>query len=216
MREGVIRTLFRSVISFLALACASMSVGAASKAHSVTAQTTPPMTVEVDAAYRALPAITFPIEDLTVATRNVFVQTDDDGLARRIAIIQFEAVNPGSDFRFQFPSTPPESFGPDTYRYSSFIFDAERAAREQPDREPGQTTALFEANDIVAPRLWKGARLARVSHAEGMSEIILFYFESADDDPSPQLDADGYAAVSEAEAARLLAALRATMRYVSP
>jgi hypothetical protein len=216
MREGAFRTPFRPVVSFLLLACASMSVGAAPKAHSVTAQTTPPMTIEVDTAFRALRAITFPIEDMTVATRHVFVQTGDDGLARRIAIIQFEAVNPRSDFRFQFPSTPPESFGPDTYRYSSFVFDAERAAREQPDREPGQTGALFEANDIVAPRLWKGARLARVSDAEGMSEIILFYFESADDDPPPRLDADGYAAVSEAEAARLLAALRATMRPVGP
>lgn len=214
MRKGVNCRPFSSVMSLLALACASMNVGAAPKAHSVTAQTAPPMTIEVDAAYRALPAITFPIEDLTVATRHVFVQTDDDGLARRIAIIQFETVNPESDFRFQFPSTPPESFGPDTYRYSSFVFDAERAAREQPDREPGQTKALFEANDIVAPRLWKGARLARVSDAEGMSEIILFYYESADDDPPPQLDADGYAAVSESEAVRLLAALRATMKSV--
>ncbi len=59
-----------------------------------------------------------------------------------------------------------------------------------------------------------GARLARVSHADGMSEILLFYFEGADDDPPSQLDADGYASISEAEAARLLAALRATMRSV--
>ncbi len=152
MREDVSRTPFKSVMPFLALACASMGVGAAPMAYTVTVQTTPPMTTEVDATFRALPAITFPIEDLTIATRHVFVQTDDGGLARRIAIIQFEAVNPGSDFRFQFPSTPPELFGPDTYRYSSFIFDAERAAREQPEREPGQTMALFQANGIVAPK----------------------------------------------------------------
>lgn len=189
--------------------------GAAPQPHRVIAPGTPPLTLEIDAAYRALTAIEFPIENLTNATRHVFVITDARHVAQRAIVVQYELVKEGSDFRFQFSPTPPQTFGDQTYRFTSFIYDDERAAREAPQREAGQTRALLRANGITPPVRWKSARLARVADMKGLREVIIFYMENADSDPAADLGENGYASLTAAEAARLLERLRAAVRPVA-
>jgi ribosomal protein L32E len=129
-------------------------------------------------------------------------------VAQRAIVVQHEVVREGSDFRFQFPSTPPQTFGDQTYRSTSFIYDDERAAREAPQREAGQTRALLRASGVTPPVRWKSARLARVADPNGLREVIIFYMENADLDPAADLGENGYASLSSAEAARLLKRLR--------
>lgn len=183
--------------------------------HTVTYPAIPALTLEIDGTYRALPRLEFPIANLTRATRDVFVKTDSQGVATHAIIVQFESVNAGSDFRFQFPSDPPEKFGDQVYRFTSFVYDDARVAREQPDREAGRTRTLLRAHGVTAPTRWKAARLARVADPQGRSEVIAFYLENADDAPRVQLGEEGYATLPDEESARMLKQLRTVIRPVA-
>ena len=70
-------------------------------------------------------------------------------------IVQFEKVQPGSDFRFLYPSKPPRKFGAETYRFGTFAFDeaAEVAASTTPRKTvvPPKTTAAPAAAKTAAP-----------------------------------------------------------------
>ena len=130
-----------------------------------------------------------------MATRDVFVDADASGVVRRAVIVQFEAVNAGSDFRFRRPwpsrrrpsvSTP--------CRFTAFAYDDEHAAAAEPRKEAAQTRALMIQQHLKPPRYWQVARLARVAHTGGLHEIIIFYLENADKafrSGPPQTDADG-------------------------
>ena len=167
----------------------------AGAANLVVSERAPALTLRVADGFVPLPPMHFPIEDLTLAERRIFVDAGADRRLRRMIVVQFEQVRPGSDFRFVFPSTPPRRFGAETYRAGAFVYDDERAAARAPDREAGLTRAHLAGLGYRSPRLWRVARLARVSDPEGLSEVILFYMENADGDfpdgTLPGADADG-------------------------
>lgn len=184
--------------------------------HVLTSRADPEIALQIDPAFRPLPPLRFPIETLTDAERYVFVDARADGVVERMIVLQFERVQAGSDFRFRFPSRPPRQFGENTYRFGAFVYDDAAAARAAPEKEAGRTRALLAAQGLQAPRLWRAARLARVSDPEGLSEIIVFYMENADSDyPTgalPGADEDGDLVLEgearEAMALRLEAVIR--------
>jgi hypothetical protein len=71
----------------------------ASDAHRVASPAVPDVEFRVDAEFAALPALRFPIRDQTDAERRLFVDVRD-GVVQRMLVLQFETVQPGSDFRF--------------------------------------------------------------------------------------------------------------------
>lgn len=75
-------------------------------------------------------------------------------------------------------------------------------------REAGVTRAALMKSGYVVPRLFRTARLARVSDSKGTSEIIIFYIENADAQyPSgvlPGADQDGDLVLTGPDANALL------------
>lgn len=210
-----------AVAAVLCVSCCATPSGEGQRFahHVLTSRGDPEITLRIDTAFRALPPMDVPIGGLTVARRFVFVDAGADRVVRRMIVVQFERVNAGNAFRFVYPSRPPRQFGAQMYRFGTYVYDDARAADAAPDREAGRTRALLQAQGLHAPRLWRTARLARVSDAAGMSEIIIFYCENADADypasgPLPGADEDGdvplEGAARDALAARMEAAVRAT------
>lgn len=174
----------------------------------------PALTLRIGFGFVALPPLTFPIENLTDAERRLYVDAAPDRTIRRMVVVQFEKVQPGSDFRFVYPSRPPRRFGAETYRAGTFAFDEARAAAETPLREPGRTRDFLTRHDYRLPRIWKAARLARVTDAEGLSEVIIFYLEAADAAFPEGVPADGID-LPEEESARLFRELERAVQVVS-
>jgi hypothetical protein len=184
-------------------------------ANLVVSAESPALTLRIDPRFRALKPLKFPIEDLTNAERRIFVEAGRDRVVDRMVVIQFEKVRPGSDFRFRYPSTPPRKFGAESYRFGTFAYDDAAAARARPDKEPGKTRAFLKAAGYASPRLYRVARLARVTDPKGMSEVIIFYLENADaHQPAGKPDEDGDWAVEGAEQAALTARMEQAVKVV--
>ena len=185
----------------------------AADAHMVASLAVPDATFHVDRHLTALPALRFPIRDQTDAERRLFVDAHD-GVVRRMLVLQFETVQPGSDFRFRFPPHPPRDFGPHVYRFGSYAYDDAAAAARAPVLEAARTRAALQAEGLQAPRYWHVVRLARVADAEGRHEAIVFYLENADaryPDGMTDVDEDGDGRLHADETARLWQALTRTL-----
>lgn len=185
------------------------AVAHAGDAHTVTSPAVPDATFHVDSALTALPALRFPIRDQTDAERRLFVETKD-GAVVRMLVLQFETVQPGSDFRFRFPPKPPRDFGPHVYRFGSYAYDDATAAAREPALEAARTRAALQANGLRPPRYWHVVRLARVADADGRHEAIVFYLENADaryPDGLTDVDEDGDGRLPADETDRLWQAL---------
>lgn len=188
-------------------------VSHAGDAHTVASPAVPDATFHVDRQLTALPALRFPIRVQTDVERRLFVEARD-GVVRRMLVLQFETVQPGSDFRFRFPSRPPREFGPHVYRFGSYAYDDAAAAAREPALEAARTRAGLEAEGLQAPRYWHVVRLARVADAEGRHEAIVFYLENADaryPDGLTDVDEDGDGRLHADETARLWQALTRTL-----
>lgn len=198
------------VLVFLVLAgCAANR-----PAHRVESVSAPRLTLSIDPAFEPLPPVKFPIEKLTDVERRVFVDADKDRKVERMIVIQFEKVQAGSDFRFVYPSTPPRKFGAETYRFNTFVFEHEKAANENPEKEAGRTRAALVAARYVPARFYRVARLARVSDPKGLSEVILFYMESVDPPKDPE-DEDGGWPVPESEKEGLVQRLESVIKVLA-
>ncbi|MFT3897167.1 MAG: hypothetical protein QM719_05660 [Thermomonas sp.] len=198
----------------LALLLSCMAATAcASGAHRVASLADPALAFRVDPALAALPPMRFPIEGKTDADRRLFVEARD-GVVRRMLVLQFETVQPGSDFRFVFPPKPPRSLGPDVYRSGAYAYDDVLAAERAPGLEAARTRAALLQHGLQPARYWHVARLARVADPAGMHEVIVFYMENADA-RYPQglvnVDEDGDGLLDAAETARLWRALEASV-----
>jgi hypothetical protein len=180
--------------------------------NTIVSEQSPELTLRVDDSFAALAPLRFPIEDLTDAERRIFVDADAQGAVERLVIVQFERVQPGSDFRFVYPSTPPRRFGAQVYRFGTFIYDDARAAVQSPSREAGRTRSFLKKSGYTPPRFYRVARLARVTDDDGLTEVIIFYMEAADRDiPGGPSDEDGDWPVSGAEQEALAARMEAVI-----
>ncbi len=193
------------------IACLLALPGAAQAgdAHAVASPAVPDATFHMDPALTPLPALRFPIRDQTDAERRLFVETSDGGVTRML-VLQFETVQPGSDFRFVFPSRPPRTLGPHVYRFGAYAYDDATAAAREPALEAARTRAALQANGLQPPRYWHVVRLARVADTEGRHEAIVFYLENADaryPDGLTDVDEDGDGRLSADETERLWQAL---------
>jgi hypothetical protein len=188
----------------------------ASDAHRVASPAVPDARFRVDARFAALPALRFPIRDQTDAERRLFVDARD-GVVQRMLVLQFETVQPGSDFRFVFPPVPPRKFGPHVYRSGTFAYDDAKAAEQAPLLEAARTRAALIEQGSRPPRFWHVARLARVADAAGRHEVIVFYMENADaryPDGLVDVDEDGDGRLEADETERLWQALSQALDVV--
>ena len=185
----------RTGLAILLALCAAPCLSRPATDNLVVSEQAPALSLRISADFAALPPLRFPIDNLTHAERRLFVEADANGRVRRMVVVQFERVQDGSAFRFVFPSNPPHRFGEQIYRSGAFVCDDQQAALRAPLREAALTRAHLAEHGLAPPRLWRVARLARVSDPEGLSEIILFYMENADADfgegPLPGADEDG-------------------------
>lgn len=199
----------------VSLLCLSVAVAArASDANLVVSEAEPAVGFRVDPALAALPPMRFPIEDKTEAERRLFVDARD-GVVRRMLVLQFEIVRPGSGFRFVFPPKPPRKLGPYVYRSGAYAYDDVAAAERAPGLEAARTRALLQRQGLQAPRYWHVARLARVTDTDGMHEAIVFYMENADaryPHGLVDVDEDGDGRLDAAETARLWGALEGVVQ----
>ena len=172
--------------------------------------------VRIDAGLTALPTLQFPIKDQTDADRRLFVEASD-GVVKRMLVLQFETVKPGSDFRFVFPSKPPRNFGPHVYRFGAYAYDDAAAAAREPALEAARTRAALLAQGLQAPRFWRVVRLARVADRSGLHEVIVFFMENADaryPDGLIEVDEDGDGLLDTDETERLWQALTRSLEVV--
>ena len=199
----------------LAAACLAPATAAAPRANLVVSKQDPALTLQIDPAFKALKPLKFPIEDLTNAERRIFVAAGPGRVIDRMVIVQFEKVRPGSDFRFLYPSKPPRQFGAEIYRYGAFAFNDVEAAAKMPKKEPGLTRAFLKRAGYKPATLYRAARLARVTDAKGLSEVIIFYLENADaNPPTGKPDEDGDYAVEGAEREALTARMEQVVKVV--
>lgn len=98
-------------------AFSGFSLASARDRHFVESPLVPNVKFAIDHEFAALPALSFPIQNLTNAEKHVFVMADESQRVERAIVIQFERVQEGSDFRFVYPSTPPEKLGFSAPRY---------------------------------------------------------------------------------------------------
>lgn len=193
----------------LSLLLCMAATACASDPHRIESPAEPAVAFRVDPALEALPPIRFLIEDKTDAERRLFVEVRA-GVVRRMLVLQFETVQPGSAFRFRFPSVPPRTFGPYAWRSGAYAYDDVREAERAPGLEAARTRALLRQRGLQPPRYWHVARLARVADPAGLHEAIVFYMENADA-RYPQglvdVDEDGDGLLDAAETARLWQAL---------
>lgn len=188
----------------------------ASEAHVVVSPAVPDAVFRVDAGLTALPALQFPIKGVTDAERRLFVEVSG-GVVRRMLVLQFETVKPGSDFRFVFPPKPPRQFGPHVYRFGAYAYDDVAAAAREPALEAARTRAALLANGLRAPRFWHVVRLARVADQAGLHEAIVFYMENVDaryPDGLTDVDEDGDGLLHADETGRLWQALMRSLEAV--
>jgi hypothetical protein len=185
----------------------------AGEAHTVTSPAVPDAVFQVDPRLTPLPALRFPIRDQTDAERRLFVETAD-GVVERMLVLQFETVQPGSDFRFVFPPRPPRTLGPHVYRFGAYAYDDATAAAREPALEAARTRAALQASGLQPPRYWHVVRLARVADTEGRHEAIVFYLENADaryPHGLTDVDEDGDGRLVPEETERLWQALARTL-----
>jgi hypothetical protein len=205
----------RLLVLGIALAAATAASAASSGRNLVVSERSPALTLRIDPAFRELRPLRFPIEDLTNAERRIFVDAGRNRVIDRLVIVQFEKVRDGSDFRFLYPSTPPRRFGAATYRFGTFAYDDLRAAKANPDKEAGKTRAFLKAAGFKPARLYRVARLARVTDPKGLSEVIIFYMENADRRaPRGRPDADGDWSLPKAEQTALARRMESAVRAV--
>jgi hypothetical protein len=145
----------------------------------VTSASNPAISLRVAEGYIPQPPVTISLES-TGVDRRVFVQADDSNHVQRLVIFQFEHVRPGETFKFVYPPKPPFAFGADVYRVGTYVYDDSAESKAFSAREAGVTRAALVRSGYVVPRLFRTARLARVSDSNGTSEIIIFYIENAD------------------------------------
>ena len=188
----------------------------AAQAHAVVSPAVPDAVFHVDDGLVALPTLQFPIRDQTDAERRLFVDVSG-GIVRRMLVLQFETVKPGSDFRFVFPPKPPRNFGPHVYRFGAYAYDDAAAAAREPALEAARTRAALLARGLQAPRFWQVVRLARVADAAGQHEAIVFNMENADaryPDGLVDVDEDGDGRLRTDEIERLWHALMRSLEVV--
>jgi hypothetical protein len=173
----------------------------------VTSASNPAISLRVADGYVPQPPVTLSLESTDV-DRRVFVQADGSNHAQRLVIFQFEHVRRGEAFKFVYPPKPPFTFGTDIYRVGTYVYDDSAESKASPSREAGVTRAALMKRGYVVPRLFRTARLARVSDSNGTSEIIIFYIENADAQyPSgalPGADQDGDLVLTGPDANALL------------
>ncbi|HVR45642.1 MAG TPA: hypothetical protein VMT95_03210 [Candidatus Binatia bacterium] len=145
----------------------------------VTSTANPAIALQVADGYVPQPPIRLSLESTDV-DRRVFVQADASNHIQHLVIIQFEHVRLGETFKFVYPSKPPFKFGADVYRLGTYVYDDDAESKAFPTREAGVTRAALTRSGYVVPRLFRTARLARVSDRNGAGEIIIFYIENAD------------------------------------
>ena len=204
-----------TLLAAAVLLTAASNAPAARSPNLVVSESSPALTLRIDPRFRALKSLKFPIENLTNAERRIFVDAGHDRVIDRMVIVQFEKVQPGSDFRFVYPSKPPRRFGAETYRFGTFAYDDAAAAKAKPDKEPGKTRAFLRQAGYASARLYRVARLARVTDPKGLSEVIIFYMENADaHPPAGKPDEDGDYAVEGAEREALTAEIEGAVRAV--
>jgi hypothetical protein len=200
------------VLALALVACASATP---SHRNFVVSEASPVLTLEIDSTFAELAPLKFPIENLTNVERRIFVEAGEDRVIQRLVIVQFERVQQGSDFRFVYPSTPPRQFGNETYRYGTFAADYEKMGQREPLKEAGKTREYLKSKGYTVPRLFRTGRLARVTDPEGLTEVIIFYMESADaNPPAGPPDEEGSWALSDEESAALTARMDATIKVL--
>jgi hypothetical protein len=173
----------------------------------VTSASNPAISLRVADGYVPQPRVALSLESTDV-DRRVFVQVDGANRIQRLIIVQFEHVRPGEKFKFVYPPKPAFTFGTEVYRVGTYVYDDSAEANAFPTREAGVTRAALMKSGYVVPRLFRTARLARVSDSNGTSELIIFYVENADAQfPSgvlPGADQDGDLLLTGPDASALL------------
>jgi hypothetical protein len=185
----------------------------------VTSAANPTVSLRVTDGYVPQPPVTLSLE-ATDVDRRIFVQADASHHIQRLVIFQFEQVRPGETFKFVYPPKPPFTFGTDIYRVGTYVYDDLAESKAFPTREAGVTRAAVMKRGYVVPRLFRTARLARVSDSNGTSEIIIFYIENADAQyPSgvlPGADQDGDLVLTGPDADALLQRMSSAISPLTP
>ena len=209
------RPLFLLLLALPALAVAKPP---AESVH-VESPTVPGLVLAIDRRFHALPPLTFPIETMTDAERRIFFEADEKRMIQRMIVVQYEKVQAASDFRFRYPSRPPQRFGSETYRFGTYVNDDQASATAAPDKEAALTRAFLRTHGLASPRTYRIARLARVTDPKGLTEVIIFYMENADSDfapgPLPGADQDGDVPIEGAEQAALFGRLQQAIKVIS-
>ena len=179
----------------------------------------PHLAFRISDGFTSLPPLEIALPSSDV-DRRIFVDADTSGSIRRLVVLQFERVRPGSDFKFVYAPKPPYDFAGVTYRIGTYVYDDAAEAAAAPGFESALTRKTLLAHGYDPPRLLRVMRLARVTDPGGQREVIIFYEENADAQYPDGLkgkatDADGDLPLTGADAKALIDRARSAIA-VSP
>lgn len=217
-RYSALTGLLSALFALTQVGCANSPI-IEQRGQMLTSFNNPTLVLHIDPSFKPLQSLTFPIDSLSNVDRRLFVDAVEGDAIRRLVIVQFETVQPGATFRFLYPAKPPARFGDETYRFNAYVHDDQAEAVKSPAKEAGLTRPFLIAKGFKVPRLFRVARLARVSDRDGMSEVIILYMENADADfPSGPLlgaDEDGDLILDSATAQAMLTRLESVVLPMS-
>ena len=141
----------------------------------------PTIVIDVSVELRSVGIINFPLKDVAQVERYLFVDTDDDGSARRLFIVQFESVLPGIKGGYTFEITNPTRIGKHDYQTQVGFFNFAQTITANPGAEAEHTKAYLNRIGVQVEDDFLVARYARVASEDTRHELIFFYLENLRD-----------------------------------
>ena len=139
------------------------------------------LSVTVSPALRYVGALTIPIGTAAVAERYVYAAADGTGRVKSMFVLQFEERLPGDEGQYNIRITTPVTLGGRQYQRDLGAYDFAASVAARPGAEADQTRRYLESRSLSVDGQFLLARYARVADDRGRSEVILFYWERAED-----------------------------------
>ena len=145
--------------------------------NTIFSPTNPPLKIRVGLPY--VGRLTFRLKDVAEVERFVFVR-GDSGRARALVIAQFESLLPAASKGYSFAIEDTTRLGAHAYQTNTGRFNFEIATAAKPGFEADQTAAFLAQRGLkVQDDDFVAARYARITDATKRNELILFYYENA-------------------------------------
>jgi hypothetical protein len=148
--------------------------------NTIVSPTSPPTRIRVSSELPYVGRLTFRLKDVAEVERFVFASKGEGGRVRALFIAQFESLLPAASKGYSFAIEDTTRLGAHAYQTNTGRFNFEIATAAKPGFEADQTAAFLAQRGLkVQDDDFVAARYARITDATKRNELILFYYENA-------------------------------------